>query len=198
MRRAVRTGVVLGVAGAVGVFFWLRTTESGRITDQAARAAEALGCGDIRELPSEGRAHLQGTQPLPEYKTTPATSGAHQPSPYQGSPVITTDVDPLLESTLVHNLEHGYVIMYYQPKGDDALAPAVREQLAGLARGEDKVLLAPYPGLSKGTSLALAAWTRLQTCPSIPADDGTAAVDVAQGFIEQFRGGGEAPEPGGI
>jgi hypothetical protein len=198
IRRAVRVGLVLGVAGAVGTFFWLRSTESDRVKEQAAQAAEALGCGDIQEFPSEGRTHLQGTEPLPDYQTTPANSGPHQPSPYQGAPVITADVDPLLESALVHNLEHGYVIMYYQPDGDEALPSDVRERLADLARSEDKVLLAPYPKLPKGTSLTFAAWTRLQKCPTIPADEGTAAVDVARGFIEQFRGGGEAPEPGGI
>jgi uncharacterized protein DUF3105 len=196
-RRAIRAGLVLGVAAAVGTFVWFRTTESRRIRQTAEQATEALGCRPIQSFTAEGRQHLQPGQPLPEYQTTPATSGPHNGVPYQGPPVIEGEVTPQLEAQLVHNLEHAYVVMYYRPSGDGALPVDVRERLADLARDEDKVILAPYPRLKEGTSLAFAAWTRLQTCPTIPESQAAAAVDVANGFIDQFRGGGEAPEPQG-
>ena len=54
-------------------------------------------------------------------------------------------------------------------------------------------ILAPYDGLPAGTSLALATWNELQTCPgSITADQAAA---VTQGFIDAYVCTGIAPEP---
>ena len=51
---------------------------------------------------------------------------------------------------------------------------------------------APYDGLPEGTSVALAAWDQLQTCPgSITADQATT---VADGFVEAFACTSNAPE----
>jgi hypothetical protein len=72
------------------------------------------------------------------------------------------------------------------PKRTDA-AP-----VAELADGESKVILAPYPKLEPGTALALAAWDELQQCPSTVT--ASQATELAESFIERFRGGGKAPE----
>ena len=196
IRRTVRWGIVLGVGAAIAGFVWLRTTESRRIQEAAAAAAETLGCGEIRDFGARpGSQHIQPGQPIPTYETTPGTYGVHAGSTYQGPSVISNPVDPSLETSLVHNLEHAYVVIYYRPSGEGAVPETVQTQLEDLAESEDKVIVAPYPSLEAGRSLALAAWAKLQQCPQIPADEGDAAVSVARGFISQFRGGGDAPEP---
>jgi hypothetical protein len=196
IRRAVRWGLVLAVGLGIAGFVWLRTTESRRVQDAAAAAAQTLDCTEIEDFgPRPGGQHLQPGQPPPPYETTPATFGMHAGGTYQGPAVISNPVDPVLETSLVHNLEHAYVVIYYRPAGEGALPAEVRTDLAGLAESEDKVILAPYPSLQEGQSLALTAWAKLQTCPEIPADEGEAVLSVTRGFIDQFRGGGDAPEP---
>ncbi|MGH2525941.1 MAG: hypothetical protein ACRDG2_04255, partial [Actinomycetota bacterium] len=68
----------------------------------------------------------------------------------------------------------------------------VVRNLQGLARSEEKVIMAPYPSLQDGTVLALAAWNKLWECPSgITVEQ---ARTVATGFIEAYRGTSNAPE----
>jgi hypothetical protein len=85
------------------------------------------------------------------------------------------------------------VIIYYRAEGRQALPQNVRDGLADLARREEKVILSPHPQLPEGTSLALAAWTKLQECPRVT--DADAVVLAAEGFIKRFRGTSNAPEP---
>ena len=97
------------------------------------------------------------------------------------------------ETRAVHNLEHAYVLIYYRRDGPGALSPEVVARLATLARGEARVIMAPYPLLPDGTALALAAWNKLWECPAdVTADQ---AATIARGFIDAFRGTSNAPEP---
>jgi uncharacterized protein DUF3105 len=189
--RAARWGVVVLALAGVTAFVGYRIIQDRNLIRRADAAAEAIGCNEIQDLPSEGRQHLQaGSQP-PEYGTTPGTSGPHSPVPLP-SDVHVYD-EPVPEAQAVHNLEHAYVIMYYRAQGEQALPQNVREALADLARSEQKVILAPYPELPEGTSLTFAAWTKLQECPRVTNAD--SAVLAAQGFIKRFRGTDNAPEP---
>jgi hypothetical protein len=66
---------------------------------------------DVETFKSEGRDHIEVGDPTPSYKTFPPTSGSHS----------TKIVDygyyenPLPFELLVHNLEHGDIIIYYKP-----------------------------------------------------------------------------------
>jgi hypothetical protein len=100
---------------------------------------------------------------------------------------------PIAETRAVHNLEHAYVLIYYRAEDPDALPNDVIRSLERVAESQDKVIIAPYPSLEDGTSLALAAWNKLWQCPSTitPAQART----VATAFIEAYRGTSNAPEP---
>lgn len=196
LRRLTRLGIVIVLAGLIAGFIYWRGGESRRLNEAAAAAADRLGCTDVQDSPDEGQQHLAPGDPPPSYGTTPGTSGNHAASPVTGIQVLDSPVDPALETQLVHNLEHGYVIMYYRQDGEQALAQNVVNALADLAREENKVMLAPYPNLPDGDSLVFAAWTNLQTCPTVT--DANAVMSVANAFINRFRGGGDAPEPQGV
>jgi Protein of unknown function (DUF3105) len=189
--RAVRWGVVAAVLAGATSFVGYRFYQDRRLLERADAAAEALGCGEIQDLPSEGRGHLQQGSPPPEYGTTPATSGPHSPSTLPSD--IHVYEEPVPEPLAAHNLEHAYVIIYYRAEGPEALPQTVRDALAESARGEEKVILAPYPDLPDGTSVAFTAWTKLQECPKVT--DADTAVLAAEGFIKRFRGTTNAPEP---
>jgi uncharacterized protein DUF3105 len=189
--RATRWGIVAAVVAGIGGFVGYRFYQDRRLLERADAAAAALGCGEIQNHPSEGRAHLQQGSPPPEYGTTPATSGTHSPSTLPSG--VRVYEEPVPEPLAVHNLEHAYVIIYYRAEGQGALPENVRSALAELAQGEQKVILAPYPELSEGTALALTAWTKLQSCPRVTDPDTTELA--VQGFIKRFRGTSNAPEP---
>jgi hypothetical protein len=159
----------------------------------AAAGGGAIRCGAVRALPSEGVEHLLDGVSPPVYATRPAASGIHTDASLP--PNIHVYTEPIPEETALHNLEHAYVLIYYRFDGAGALPADVVDALAGLAEGEDKVILAPYPALEPGTSLAFVAWQRLQECGF--TEDADAAVEVAERFVGRFRGGGVAPEPSG-
>ncbi|MGH2724454.1 MAG: DUF3105 domain-containing protein [Actinomycetota bacterium] len=208
LRRAVRWGLVLGMIGGVAVAIWYVNTRPLLLEDQAAaRAAAALGCGEegdgaIEEPGVQGREHLQAGQVPPEYNSTPATSGPHNPAAYQGPPVLPDPVDPVLETSLVHNLEHAYVIMSYRADGDGALPQEAVDRLTEITERESKVLLVQYPAegpraLPDGASVTFTAWNKLLPCPEVEAGQVDQVATVAEGFIQQYRGSSNAPEPAG-
>ncbi len=189
-RRAAWAGA-LGVGTFVALYLVLRVDAPKPIPDAALAAAEAAGCGEV-QTPAQS---APGSQHLPRgedytYPDHPATSGFHDQSPLPPEPKVYTD--PVQETRAVHNLEHAYVLIYYRVEGPDALAEDVVERLASVAESEDKVLMAPYPQLDQGTSLALAAWNKLWECPAtVTAGQ---ADTIASGFVEAYRGTSNAPE----
>ncbi|MGH2528474.1 MAG: DUF3105 domain-containing protein [Actinomycetota bacterium] len=190
-RRAAWAGA-LGVGTFVALYLVLRVDAPKPIPDAALAAAEAAGCGAVQTpaASAPGGQHLARDEDY-TYPDHPATSGFHDPSPLPPEPKVHTE--PVPEIRAVHNLEHAYVLVYYRADGPDALAEDVVERLTSVAESENKVLMAPYPQLDEGTSLALAAWNKLWECPAtVTADQ---AVTIASGFVEAYRGTGNAPEP---
>ncbi len=195
-KATIRRAAVFSVAGlaAFGTLWWLQRAASPRpISAAAVQAAEAAGCttpispagGD-----APGGQHLQPGE-AHSYDQHPATSGPHDPGALPGSPNVYPQ--PVPETQAVHNLEHAGIMVYYRADGDGALSPDTVASLTQVVDGARNTILAPYDGLADGTSLALAAWDRLQTCPgTITA---TQAATVTQGFIDAFVCTGIAPEP---
>jgi hypothetical protein len=176
--------------GAYLIFFNVRA--AGNVSAQALEVGTAAGCGDILTPAAEapGGDHL-GSGESAGYTEHPATSGPHDPSPLPSEPAVFTE--PIREENAVHNLEHGYVILYYRADGPQALGEDVVARLAQIAERQDKVFVAPYPDLEEGTSFAITAWNKLWACPAdVTPDD---AATMANAFIEAYRGTSNAPEP---
>ena len=189
-RRVAVWAAGLAAIGAIGVYVLGQELESRRLAGESGRLAAAAGCTDVVEMPDLRRSHLPAGQTT-TYDQHPATSGTHALAPLPPDPhVYPSAVD---ETAAVHNLEHGYVLIYYRSESRDALPGGVVKGLADLANGETKVIMAPYPELEKGTALAFAAWDELQQCPAaVTAEHATGLADA---FIARFRAGGRAPEP---
>ena len=141
--------------------------------EQAARAANCT----VRQFPSEGRQHVSGRV---EYKTNPPTSGNHFEIPAaDGAYNRAPDVEPL-----VHSLEHGRVIFWYQP---DA-TPQLRGQLKALFDDDSfHVILAPN-SRNMPSQVAASSWTRSITCERV--NDNT--WDALRLFRDRYRD--QAPE----
>ena len=202
-----RRFIVIGVISLVTVtiLYFLEKGASPRpISAEAIAAAQQAKCSGVTKPsgnPTGG--HLNPGQSY-TYAQHPATSGLHDPSPLGVSPDIYTE--PVPETQAVHFLEHAGVIIYYRaatvstpgstasPTPDpNALPQAVIDALGKVADEQPNTLLAPYPDLPEGTSLALTAWNRLQTCPATVT--AAQASTIANGFAHAFVCTSVAPEP---
>ena len=76
---------------------------------------------------------------------------------------------------MVHNMEHGYVVILYKGIPADQV-----DQLRTFAkaRGGSKLVLAPWSGLDKD-GVALAAWQNLEILQRVN-------MDVVQAFVNDF------------
>jgi hypothetical protein len=192
-RRRVRTfawtaGVIVLVVALVGVVAWQGRDRSTKLTTPGAaalaRATSAAGCGQVRQFKEAGRNHITADQQPKNWNSQPPTSGDHLSTPLP--PGVYRD--PQDERALVHNLEHGYVVVQYKnlPQRQVDLLTGIGVGLKG-----NKFVLAPYDGLPSD-GVALTAWRTLQTCQR-------ANVDVVSAFVNAYMvpGGTRsvAPEP---
>ncbi|MEX1046823.1 MAG: DUF3105 domain-containing protein [Actinomycetota bacterium] len=189
LRRGIRYAVILGGIAAVTVFFLNRRQAAeeaqGRLEKEAAAAATAAGCTDVENREDLGGNHLTANEPF-DYPDRPPTSGPHDPGPLPADPHVYNEL--MQETRAVHNLEHGFVVIYYRDEGKGALPENVVKALEPVARDSYKVIMAPYDGLQEGNALALTGWNRRQQCPSkVDADQATT---IARSFIQRFTGNG--------
>ena len=105
---------------------------------------------------SLGTRHLSESEVgLTTYNSDPPTSGPHLPMVANWG----VHKEPVAKELQVHNLEDGGVAVQYNcPDASPECKPLV-DKLADIARRYDRVLLAPYPGMSE--KIALTAWTRI-------------------------------------
>ncbi|MGI8426567.1 MAG: DUF3105 domain-containing protein [Actinomycetota bacterium] len=154
--------LVLLVAFAVNK----RSESSGR---NIAELSKKAGCGaveSIKELPAGP--HLSPGAPAPKYNSVPPTSGLHLPSPGPwGSQDTTVD-----NKILVHNLEHGGVVLHYKGASDKEI-----DELNTLADDTyvDGVIVQPNPKIK--AALAMTSWGKLQNCKKI-------SIPVIKAFIK--------------
>jgi hypothetical protein len=165
------TAVVV-VAVLVGVVVWQGRGDTDKVDPQAlASARQAAGCGAVQQFPQAGRTHIAPNQQPSNWNSNPPTSGDHLATPLaRGAYDAEQD-----ERAVVHNLEHGYVVIQYKN-----LPPDQVEQLRDYVRKHrgDKLILNPYSGLPSD-GMALTAWQHLQTCKQ-------GSVDVVKGFVADF------------
>lgn len=125
------------------------------------------------------------------YSSLPATSGPHWPPNAIANWGVYSTPQP--ETQLVHNLEHGGIVIWHDPElpADqvDELAAYVDAQVAQGVGGRYKFILSPWGGEQELPSpIVVTAWLYL-----LELDE------VDTGAIDEFAGEhyGIAPEPGG-
>jgi hypothetical protein len=134
-----------------------------------------------------GRTHIaEGTQGS-GYTSVPATSGQHWSSADSPGPWgVYTVAQP--QERMLHNMEHGGVIIWYQPallSADDlaTLTQFVKQQVT---TDRFKVILTPWSGANFGHPVAVTSWGWLLYLDS-------ADLDMIRAFIDDHYG--DAPEP---
>jgi len=161
-------------------------TSEGKLREVLAKLLEVEAGPAAQELPgkfypNQGQEHLAPGETFDGYNSNPPTSGPHDPQPVEWGVYDS----PIPKEKLVHNLEHGgMLILYNCPGGCPELVQQLQQFGERYVTGGQKVVVAPYPGMD--SRLALVAWTYLDTFDELdPAR-------VAQ-FIEADLGS-KAPE----
>lgn len=176
--RTSRLNVALAAAAATvvavaAVFWWqLYKTESAfaALVERGQPALER-----VESMPDHGGGHLQPGQ-AQKYGTAFPTSGVHDPTPTKAG----FYEEPQPPTKVVHALEHGIVVVYYDQPGAETL-----DQLrdwTGLYDGQwDGVAAVPSRGL--GQAVVLTAWAKMLRLDRFePA--------AAAAFIDAYRGRG--------
>jgi hypothetical protein len=149
-----------------------------------AQAEQAARCTAVQTFPQAGRDHIPPSQQPRNWNSNPPTSGDHLGTPLPRG-IYQADQD---ERALVHNLEHGYVVIQYKGISDAQL-----RQLTDLVKRYDgqKVILAPWSGLPSN-GVFTTAWQRLQGCQQFNTDVVNAFI---AGYMVPVGTQSVAPEP---
>jgi len=173
---------VVGIAVVV-VGFVLLSGGGGNDGGTAAGALPDSGdtalLQDVEQFPSEGANHVpQGTDI--DYERVPPLSGPHygttaQAGFYEEAPSF---------GALVHSLEHGAVVVYYDPAAIDASARESLQAFASAHTGTWKsVIVVPNPADDPRAAYVLTAWRHRLTMDSY--DEAT-----VRAFLAEYLGRG--------
>ena len=136
-RLAIGAGIALVLIGAI-VFLSTRPPPA--------------ALANVETFPDQGQTHLSPSDAAPQYNSNPPTSGPHAP----GAAVCGIYREAPPDINLVHDLEHGVVVVYYDPE----VGAEVRDGIESFARDAGShVIVAPREGME--TQIALTAWTHL-------------------------------------
>jgi hypothetical protein len=175
---------IIVVAAIVGIVLATR--------GQSAEASGPDGACTRQTFPPMGRQHIEKLSPDFRYNSYPPTSGPHFP-PGPKAPAVWGIYDtPIDETALVHNLEHGGVVVQY---GSDVPQSTIDQITAWYQDDPNGLVVAPiWPSIQAtapkdaNDKIFLTSWTHLMTCPTF--DEGAFS-----SFRDDFRGPtGDAPE----
>jgi hypothetical protein len=186
------TVAVVALLALVGLIVWQGRDQPQAANRPVAPAAleagrQAAGSEGVQTFPEAGRNHIGPAEQPDNWNSNPPTSGDHLATPL-GAGVYDSEQDM---RALVHNLEHGYVVILHKGIPQDQL-----DQLREFVEERDgsKLVLAPYSGLEQN-GVALVAWRNLERMDRVN-------LDVVQAFVNDFMVPGAArsvaPEPNAI
>jgi hypothetical protein len=160
-------------------------------------AKDDAGCLDPKSEPipdsaTDAAKHTARDGDHVDYDKSPPTSGRHNPTPLPvgAKKLYTRSENPPPERS-VHNLEHGYVVVWYDKKVTDAQIDLLKKAAEG---AEGKFLIVPWDraDFPDDKHIVLTAWGERQQC-------GDVSGAVMQDFMDKFGGvNGKAPEKNAI
>lgn len=164
------------IAGCAG------STTATLVTPDDDPPPSAAGCcSALESFEDEGNEHVADGAEV-DYLTEPPTSGPHYATP--AGPGLYASALP--EEQLVHNLEHGQIVIYFSPDAPEEVVAELRELVESDPLG---LLAVPYEAASGSGEIILTAWTHLQRCEGFSGED----IDA---FRAEFEGRG--PENVGV
>jgi len=182
-RKAVIAVGSVAVVALLGGGAWALIARSG--SGSSAKASPTQGSSTQSQVPLTGlqtypglaRDHVTGSVLYPQ---TPPAGGKHSAT-WQNCGVYNV---PVPNENAVHSLEHGAMWITYRPGLPASEVTTIRDDVSGQPYG----LVSPYPGLP--SPVVATVWGKQLRLSS--------AVDPRlKAFINTFKTGSQAPEPGG-
>jgi hypothetical protein len=143
--------------------------------DDLGVAVSAAGCDPISEHAAKGNQQHVPDGTKVTYDPTPPDSGPHYPAPAPFTKRFYSTADRPAVETLVHNLEHGYTVVWYR----DSLPDKEKQQLEAISKTfgsdaynpADKFIAAPWTdadgAFPAGKNVVITRW---YADPNNPAD----------------------------
>lgn len=184
---------LLAIGGVllVGVILIVLVVAMGGAPNPNAGVTQPNDGGEHIDDGTDCRAATAPCGPDP-YSSVPATSGPHWGATPANWGAYST---PLPESQVIHNLEHGGIVIWYDPAlledaAVDELTSYVEGQVDTGIGGRFKFILSPWSGEEDlGGALALTAWRQLLILEAFDMDAVRAFADA--NYLRR------APEPNG-
>ncbi|WP_250285639.1 MULTISPECIES: DUF3105 domain-containing protein [unclassified Frankia] len=131
----------------------------------ASKAAAAAGCTGVVNDAPRGNTHVAANETV-SYDAAPPSSGNHDADPLPDAYRFYERIPQLRIERAVHNLEHGFVIGWYDPKLADDQVTALR---AAAENAGNRFIAVPwergdFPG---DKHFVLTAWDRTQRCATV-------------------------------
>jgi hypothetical protein len=179
-RQKIRSYLIWGALTVVAVVI------VGLFVRQGARPA----LGEEIEIPANYVDHIEdGTDPGP-FPSNPPAGGRHYASEFEAGFYDETSQEtqyPFPEGYIGHNLEHGYVVFWYNcDLLNESECNTLKSEIQSVMDDFDGVKLIAFPWPSLDVPVAMTSWGRLQRFDSFDPQ-------IAVAFIQANRN--KAPEP---
>lgn len=163
-------GLGLGVLAIIGVMVWQGIRP---------RAGEVIPIMQSNHIPTDSDPGA--------YNSDPPTSGPHYPEELNAG-FYETNIYPYPAGYLVHNLEHGYIIFWYNCAIlDDGDCEELKTQIQSVMDEVGNFKVIAYPWETLDVPVAMTSWGRLQKMQTFDPEQ-------ARLFYETNLN--NAPEPG--
>jgi hypothetical protein len=197
---AVVVGLGLVAAAAVPAYLESRDDPTNQALDTFGPPATDADCDEVTtDATTGGNDHREDGEKL-DYEQVPPSSGPHWNTPALSSRKFYTADDRPPTEQLVHNLEHGYTILWYDDTIEGAQLDTIRD-LAESAAAQDQagptgkfIAVAwddSYGSFPEGKHVALSHWGATEGHRQLC---GRASGEAVQEFMEQFPYS-DSPEP---
>jgi len=148
------------------------------IDPAVTRAAKAAGCR-VQSFRSDGANHVVGDPDYSHSQSLPPTSGNHNPV-WANWGFYTTEVP---YKHLIHNLEHGGIVVYVGSK----VPVAAQNGIAAMwAKSPAYMVIVPATADVPASSVVVTSWQRWLVCKPYKASD----ISAVLAFRNAFRGRG--------
>jgi len=201
----VGTAALLALVLILAVVIAVRKADAGLVKNQAVGsfgvAAAAASCdSEVSQIATGSGQHVDPSKVARvAYATVPPTFGEHYPNPAPFGRIFYSERDRPAMEVLVHNLEHGYTVVWYDSTVTGAQLTALESlsQRLTLDAGKEKLIVSAwdpsYGTFPAGKHIAFGHWTAKQGVRQLC---GQVSGEALQTFMNNHPST-DAPEPNG-
>jgi len=181
LRRNLITISAVVIVGAVVVTLIAR--ERGGGASPSGVDLTAAGCTEIERPPETSAQHVPDGTSI-QYTTSPPTSGDHYAEPAGAGFYEPAGTTGAATEQLVHNLEHGQIVIWYSPSAPQELREDIENYIDSQPGQYSLTLIGvPYDQVPGGMNYSMSAWGAMQSCDEFSSE----AID---NFRTEFQGRG--------